>query len=60
MHFRPHLNRLVLADESDLEFPLDNVYFTDDFCHRRYTLEEAVNELRAHYEARGVHTSCKL
>lgn len=42
--------RKLRPDESDLEFPLDNVYFTDDFCHRRYTLEEAVNELRAHYE----------
>ena len=41
-----------LADESELEFPVDNVYFTNDFCYRRYTLEEAVNELRAHYEVR--------
>ena len=38
------------ADESNLEFPMDNVYFTTDFCYRRYTLEEAVKDLRAHYE----------
>ena len=29
---------------------MDNVYFTTDFCYRRYTLEEAVKDLRAHYE----------
>ena len=47
-----------LADESVLEFPVDNVYFTHDFCYRRYTLEEAVNELRAHYEVRSNGITC--
>ena len=43
-------DRRFIADESELEFPTDNVYFMNDFCYRRCTLEEGLKDLRAHYE----------
>jgi hypothetical protein len=37
-------------DEKDLFFPMDNVYLMRDFCHPRFVLCEAIEELRAHCE----------
>ena len=48
--FRQNHDRRFIADESELEFPTDNVYFMNDFCYRRCTLEEGLKDLRAHYE----------